>query len=99
MKRNNKYLGPANNSFIESGPLLIRDEDLAIPFEKISFSKGEILYHKGFGKVICNQNFIQDKPGDYFIEVLWEKNEYGLVRKYPLSLHVLRLSKKPFPNN
>lgn len=88
MKINNKHSGIANSNYVSTA----ESTDNLILLEPVKeFRKGDVIYHKGFGPVICNQNYSQPSARSYFVDVLW--------KGHSLMLSADRLQKTPWQNN
>lgn len=87
MRVNNKNTGIANSDYLKTV------DDAAIQLNELvpikEFKKGEVLYHKGLGPVVCNQNYSQPTARSYFVDVIWK----GL---YSIMLSADRLQKTPW---
>lgn len=88
MKLNNKHSGIANSTYVAT---VEAADDLLNLTPVKEFKKGDVIYHKGFGPVICNQNYSQPSARSYFVDVLW--------KGHSLMLAADRLSNAPWQNN
>lgn len=85
MKINNKHSGIANSNYVAT----VESVDNLIQLDPVKeFKKGDVIYHKGFGPVICNQNYSQPSARSYFVDVLW--------KGHSLMLAADRLQKTPW---